>query len=91
MPIRDGRLVCDRGHDLGDAGDPYRDPDCAECRKDELEQELFDEMDQSQAESMLSICSFPRCGRAKDAWVHTNEGAQRGLNTLLAHSFRYSE
>ena len=34
MPEVDGRLVCCVcGADLGDADDPYRDPDCTACEK----------------------------------------------------------
>lgn len=37
MPIIDGRLTCCQcGADLGDADDPYRDPDCERCLKESL-------------------------------------------------------
>lgn len=43
-PVIHGRLVCCTcGADLGDAEDPYRDPDCGECFKRQMQQELEDE------------------------------------------------
>ena len=48
MPVIDGRLTCcSCGADLGDAEDPYLDPDCEACEKRrlvaEMEQEAEDE------------------------------------------------
>ncbi|MDF1536089.1 MAG: hypothetical protein P1S46_06235 [bacterium] len=41
MPEINGRLVCCTcGADLGDASDPYRDPDCGDCLDRELRQEM---------------------------------------------------
>ena len=41
MPVVNGRLVCVAcGTDLGDAGDPYRDPDCHECLRRDMEAEV---------------------------------------------------
>jgi len=40
MPEVNGRLTCCVcGADLGDASDPYRDPDCWECLMREYENE----------------------------------------------------
>jgi len=40
MPEVNGRLICCVcGADLGDAADPYRDPDCWECLMREYENE----------------------------------------------------
>jgi hypothetical protein len=35
-PVVDGRLTCFSGHDLGDAGDPYADPGCLTCLREEI-------------------------------------------------------
>ena len=41
MPTVNGRLICcGCGADLGDASDPYRDPDCLACLHAELETEV---------------------------------------------------
>lgn len=40
MPSINGRLICcSCGADLGDASDPYRDPDCENCLRAEIELE----------------------------------------------------
>jgi len=39
MPTVNGRLTCARcGEDLGDAEDPYRDPTCATCERDDRDE-----------------------------------------------------
>ncbi|MDP9202346.1 MAG: hypothetical protein M3P26_10515 [Gemmatimonadota bacterium] len=44
MPVVNGRLTCCVcGADLGDAEDPYRDPDCINCATNEAQAEAEEE------------------------------------------------
>ena len=68
MPIVNGRLVCcSCGADLGDAGDPYRDPSCLNCAQLEAEQELA-------AEERGGFAEITNAGRAAIA----TSGDRRG-------------
>lgn len=41
MPEINGRLICCVcGCDLGDANDPFRDPDCPDCLEREFQMEM---------------------------------------------------
>lgn len=49
MPVVNGRLTCCTcGADLGDAEDPYRDPDCRACLRRECEQYEQEAKDEGQ-------------------------------------------
>lgn len=53
----DGRLICcSCGNDLGDADDPYRDPDCEVCLRRELEQ--LDELDRAHRAGCSCPCHY---------------------------------
>lgn len=58
MPVVDDRLICcSCGNDLGDADDPYRDPDCEVCLKRQAMDEDQRDMDHEAAQD--NGCSCP--------------------------------
>lgn len=69
MPVVNGRLTCCVcGADLGDAEDPYRDPDCEACDRRETQAELDREADEDapiwdeeHPNTHVSWCPCPDC------------------------------
>ncbi len=56
MPVVSGRLTCcSCGADLGDASDPYRDPDCGDCLNRDAQAEHEADM-QRDAEQANIVC-----------------------------------
>lgn len=71
MPVVNGRLTCCTcGADLGDAEDPYRDPDCSAClNRQEAEAEEQLEMQRlAQAEQDDIDDANEEEWRERDAW-----------------------
>ena len=53
MPTVNGRLTCCQcGADLGDASDPYRDPDCMDCINREAQNDWDNEQEARTREAM---------------------------------------
>ena len=63
MPVVNGRLTCcSCGADLGDADDPYRDPDCLDCLNRENDAELdYDPLREQR-------CDYPEHHSAGTCW-----------------------